>query len=419
MSADDAGTKTGAIGKRAREMRIELIRVLAVVVGLVSLNSPSAWAQPVPQAEPAPPPASGAPLRAAQLDQLVAPIALSPDPLLAQILMAATYPLEIVEADRWLQVPANAALQGDALTAAVDQQPWDPSIKSLVPFPAVLRMMDENLDWTEQLGDAFLAQQADVMDAVQRLRRRAEAAGSLVSTPQQTVVGGEEGVAIEPTNPADVYVPAYNPWCAYGAWPYADYPPFYFGPESAYCVPILTFGAAFYPPFDLWDWGFFVWPLHLIRINHERFRHFHARYEPPGGVWEHNPAHRQGVPYRNPTVAARFGGAEAAARREFRGFPTVPAAAPRVLAPAPRVERAPTVLRGEVSRPAVPRPVAPAFQSFGRGAQIRSEAARGYSSRMAPIHHFAPVPAFHAAPAGGFHGGGFSGVRGGGIGGHR
>jgi Protein of unknown function (DUF3300) len=132
-----------------------IIRVLAGIVGLISLVSfhlGTAAGQPVPSAPP---------LTAAQLDRLVAPIALYPDPLLAQILMAATYPLEVVEADRWLRVPANAALKGDQLTAALQQQPWDPSVKSLLAFPGVLRTMDDNLDWTVQLGDAFLAQQAD------------------------------------------------------------------------------------------------------------------------------------------------------------------------------------------------------------------------------------------------------------------
>jgi hypothetical protein len=403
-------------------MRIEPIRVLAVIVALASLHPPTAAAQPASApptvaAQPAPAPATAAPLTAEQLDQLVAPIALYPDPLLAQILMAASYPLEVVEADRWLQVPANGALQGDALTAAVQQQPWDPSIKSLVPFPAVLRMMDQNLGWTEQLGDAFLAQQADVMDAVQRLRRSAEAAGSLASTPQQTLSTSDQGIVIEPANPAAVYVPAYNPWCAYGPWPYADYPPYYFGVSPAYCVPILAFGPAFYPPFGYWAWGFFEWRRHHIRIDHQRFLQFHARFAPPGGIWQHNPAHRHGVPYRNPQTAARFLGANAAPQRQFRGFPPAEIAAPRAMpvAPhavpvAPRVERAPTVLRGPVRAPAPQRPVAPAFQSFGRGAETRSEAARGFSSRTAPVPHFAPAPAVRVAPAPAVRGGGGIGL---------
>lgn len=391
-------------------MKCKLILALAALIGLVSLYPLTAAAQ---QPAPAPAPTSVAPLTAQELEQLVAPIALYPDPLIAQIMMAATYPLEVVEADRWLRDPAAAVLQGDELTAAVQQQPWDPSVKSLVPFRAVLRMMDDNLGWTERLGDAFLAQQDDVMDAVQRLRRRAEAAGSLVSAPQQKLINEEQEIVIEPTNPAVFYVPAYNPWCAFGPWPYADYPPYYFGTSPGYCVPILTFGAGIYPPFPFWAWAFFEWRRHHIRIDHDRFLHFHARYVPPGGIWRHNPAHRHGVPYRNPQTAARFLGARAAPRREFRGFPAAPAATPHVLPAPPRFVRVPDVLRGSVARPAVRFPAPPAFESFGRGAQIRSEAARGFSSRKAPAPsvRMAPAPRFRAAPAPALHGGGIGGRR--------
>ncbi len=162
-------------------MKANFIAVMAGIIAVMVLVPLTAAPQPAPAVP------SGPALTAEQLDQLVAPIALYPDPLVAQIMMAATYPLEVVEADRWLQIPVNTALKGDALTAALQQQTWDPSVKSLIPFPHLLHMMDSNLGWTEQLGDAFLAQQADVMDAVQRLRQRAKAEGSLASTPQQTV----------------------------------------------------------------------------------------------------------------------------------------------------------------------------------------------------------------------------------------
>ncbi|MFP3564434.1 DUF3300 domain-containing protein [Paraburkholderia sp. SIMBA_030] len=128
------------------------------------------------ESEVQPAPQAAAPLTAEQLDQMLAPIALYPDPLVAQILMAATYPLEVVEADRWVQQPGNAALQGGQLTGALEQQPWEPSVKSLVPFPQVLKMLDDNLEWTERIGDAFLASQPAVMDSIQRLRQRAQAA---------------------------------------------------------------------------------------------------------------------------------------------------------------------------------------------------------------------------------------------------
>ncbi len=372
------------------------------IAALMSLYSSSAAPQPA---------ATGtAPLTAAQIDRLVAPIALYPDPLIAQILMAATYPLEVVEADRWLQIPANAALKGDALTAALQQQPWDPSIKSLVPFPQLLRVMDSNLQWTEQLGDAFLAQQADVMDAVQRLRQRAQAAGSLASTPQQTVSTEDQEIMIEPANPDVVYVPDYNPWCIYGDWADPDYPPFYFGNWAGYCGPadyLMAFGAGFYP-FGFWGWDYFNWRQHHIRIDHERFQHFRTGHEPPGGIWQHDPAHRHGVPYRDPATAARFLSAANAARREPRGFAPAPAAVPAAKPQVPSVGRAPAAIGRPAPSLAVPQhPLPPAFESLDRGGQVRGEAARGFSSRMAPALGMpaAPAPSFHAAPMPSFQGG--------------
>jgi len=402
---------------------------LASIVALVSAYSLAA-------AQPTSAPASP-PLTAAQLERLAAPIALYPDPLVAQILMAATYPLEIVEADRWLQIPANAALKGDALAAALQQQSWDPSVKSLVSFPKVLQIMDTNLDWTEQLGDAFLAQQADIMDAIQRLRQRAQTAKSLVSTPQQTASTEEQEIVIEPASPEIVYVPVYNPWCVYGPWPYADYPPFDFEPWAGYCIPadyLIAFGAGFYP-FPFWAWGHFEWRHHIIRIDHERFQHFHNVQEPVGGIWQHDPTHRHGVPYRDPETAARFRG-PAGTARGYRGFAPAPAITPLTKPAAPSVRpMAPLVRHGPAypapsagHGPAYPTPsviapqrqVPPAFQSYGSGSQVRGESARGFSSRItppapAPSFHAAPMPSFHAAPMPsapggvGVHGGG--GVR--------
>jgi len=361
---------------------------VAVLVGAYSL----AAAQPVSA------PASSL-LTTAQLERLVAPIALYPDPLVAQILIAATYPLELVEADRWLQIPANAALKGEGLEAALQQQSWDPSVKSLVSFPNVLQTMDKNLNWTQQLGEAFLAQQADVMDAIQRLRQRAQTAKSLASTPQQTISTEDQEIIIEPANPEIVYVPTYNPWCAYGTWPYADYPPFNFEPWAGYCAPadyLIGFGAGYYP-FGFWSWDHFEWRRHIIRIDHDRFRHFHTGHEPIEGIWQHEPLHRHGVPYRNPTTAERFL-APAGTAHNYRGFtsdvaPSVKPAGSLVgHGPAPT-----TSLR--VQQNSLP----PVLQSYGRGSQVRSESARGFSSRMtppspAPSFHTAPTPSVHAAP---------------------
>jgi hypothetical protein len=354
---------------------------------------------------------ANASMSAAQLDQLVAPIALYPDPLVVQILIAATYPLEVAEADRWLRIPANAALKGDALTSALQRRPWDPSIKSLVAFPQVLHILNRNLEWTEQLGEAFLAQQDDVMDAIQRLRQRAQAAGTLASTPQQMVSTEDQEITIESPSPDIVYVPSYNPWCIYGSWPYPNYPPFYFGDWTGACLAaddVMGFGAGIYP-FGFWAWGYPEWRRHHIRVNAERFRQFHDSHAHEAEIWQHDPAHRHGVAYRNPATAARFHAPGGGAPNVIRGFgPTPSIAAP---------ER-PAGTSGRIGHPTTAPATRshaspPAFESFGGGAQVRGESARGFSSRMsvpAPSFHAAPMPSFQAAPMPGFHGG---------FGGHR
>ncbi len=174
----------------------------------------------------------GAALSWQALEQLVAPIARYPDELLGQVLTAATYPLEVVEAAHWRENQAHAALADDALAAALAAQDWDPSVKALVPFPSILQTMYERLRWTERLGDAFLSQPADVMDAIQRLRRRAEEAGTLVSTADQTVGSDDDAVTIEPTDPGAIALPSYDPRLTYGTWPDPDAPPDYFMPPS-------------------------------------------------------------------------------------------------------------------------------------------------------------------------------------------
>src|SRR5580692_1268886 len=185
-------------------------------------------------------------LKPAELDQLVAPIALYPDPLLAQVLMASAYPLDIVQAERWLE--ANKNLKGDALKAAVDKQAWDDSVKSLVATPDVLAMMSTKLDWTQKLGDAVLAQQPDVMDAVQRLRAKAQTNNELTSTKEQSVtvtqVQNRQVIAIQPTDPNTVYVPYYDPTVVYGDWPYPEYPPYYFGAPGYIAAGVIATGIA-------------------------------------------------------------------------------------------------------------------------------------------------------------------------------
>ena len=204
-------------------LRLSMVAFLVLVPFVVMTQTPNPSA-----ASPAT--TSDQPLKPEEIVALVAPIALYPDNLLAEVLMASTYPLEVVQADRW--ATANKNLDQDQLKAAVDKQPWDSSVKALVATPSVLTMMSTKLDWTLKLGDAFLAQQTDVMDAIQRLRAKAQANNKLTSTRQQTVTVRQEQnrqvIAIEPAEPNTVYVPYYDPAVVYGDWPYADYPPYYF-----------------------------------------------------------------------------------------------------------------------------------------------------------------------------------------------
>jgi hypothetical protein len=208
-----------------------------------------------------------------QLQRLVAPIALYPDSLVAQILAASTFPEQAVEADRWVQ--GHPELKGEALGQAVDQQPWDPSVKALAAFPSVLGNMDKNLSWTSSLGDAYYNQQQDVMDAVQVMRRRAQDAGNLKSTQQQTVQTQESSIVIEPSDPEIVYVPAYDPWLVYGgplvAWPgWYPYPGIWFG------GPYLSWGGGFgIGWFGGFGWGWphwgFDWHNHYAIYNRGRY----------------------------------------------------------------------------------------------------------------------------------------------------
>src|ERR1700726_2642056 len=208
-----------------------------------------------------------------QLQQLVAPIALYPDSLVAQVLAASTFPEQVVEADRWVQ--ENPDLKGDALGHAVDQQPWDPSVKALTAFPSVLGNMDKNLSWTSSLGDAYYNQQQDVMDAVQVMRQRAEEAGNLKSTPQQNVTTQDSTIEIEPANPEFVYVPAYDPWLVYGG-PIVAWPGWYPYPGIWYEGPYLSFGVGFgIGYFGGFGWGWnrwgFDWHHRYAIYNHERY----------------------------------------------------------------------------------------------------------------------------------------------------
>ena len=262
-----------------------------------------------------------------QIEQLVAPIALYPDPLLTQVLMASTYPLEVVEAARWSQ--DNSMVKGQALQDAMQSQSWDPSVKALTTVPQTLQMMSDKLDWTQQLGDAFLAQQQDVLAAVQKLRAKAQAAGNLQTTPQQLVTaatapadvaasGVPRPIVIEPVNPDVYYVPVYDPAVVYGSWEYPSYPPFYWSPPGFVASNIVSFAAGVTVGAAIW--GGCDWWNHNVIINVNRFNAFnHTNINVANNNWIHNPEHRHGVPYRNASLARRFGSAnEAAARDAFR-----------------------------------------------------------------------------------------------------
>jgi hypothetical protein len=260
------------------------------------------------------------------LEDLVAPIALYPDNLLSQILVASTYPLEVVEAQQWLL--QNKTLTGQNLVNAAQRQNWDPSIQGLVVFPDVLARLNQDIRWTTDLGNAFLAQQADVMAAVQQMRARAQANGKLRSGPQENVTtqtqNGQSAIQILPPDPGTIYVPNYDPAWVWGPPVYGVYPPLFYPPFGV--------GFGFFPGIDLgfyfgggwglyggfgWGWGP-NWFGGGIFLNAGFFHRFGFRDFHPGlggsNVWAHDPAHRLGVAYPNRAVAGRFGGAAAGVR---------------------------------------------------------------------------------------------------------
>jgi hypothetical protein len=264
-----------------------------------------------------------------ELDQLLAPIALYQDALLAQIFMASTYPLEVVQAGRWTK--ENQNLKEDALAVALEKETWDPSVKSLVNFPQVLDFMNEKLDWTQKLGDAFLVQQKEVMDTVQTLRKKAKEQGNLESSKEQTVVVEKETqtIIIEAADPQIVYVPTYNPTVVYGTWWYPSYPPYYYYP------PGYTAGGAMFA-FGVgvavgvawgYAWGHCNWRGGDININVNRntnINHNINRNDKTAGngQWKHDPEHRKGVSYGDQATAQKFdrgASKEAASREAFRG----------------------------------------------------------------------------------------------------
>lgn len=301
-----------------------------------------AWAMIVMLAMPPPllfaQQAAPAEFKQEELEQLVAPIALHPDALIPQILMASTYPLEVVQAERW--VKQNPNLKGDALTKALEARDWDASVKSLVNFPQVLSMMSEKLDWTQKLGDAFLADQKKVLDTIQALRAKAQAAGNLESTKEQNVIVEEKIIKIESTSPQVVYVPSYNPTVVYGAWPYPAYPPYYYYPPGYAASSMMWFGAGVAMG-AAWGyaWGNANWNGGDVDVDVDRNTNINRninrdqakqKLQERGqlnqrgqGKWQHNPEHRKGVSYRDQGTAQKFNRASTndaiKSREQFRG----------------------------------------------------------------------------------------------------
>ena len=372
-----------------------------------------------------------------QLNNLVAPIALYPDGLLSQVLVASTYPLEVVEAQQWLQ--ANLNLSSTQLTDAAKQQPWDPSVQALVVFPDVLKRLNQDIRWTTDLGNAFLAQEADVMAAVQGLRASAETRGRLTSTPQQTVTtetqGGQPAIVIQPANPEVVSVPTYDPAYVWGAPVDGSYPSLYYP----------TYGFGWGPAVDLgfWDgWGWGPnWFGGTIFIDNDFFRRhgFHRDGDRDRGFdrgrerWAHNPGHRLGIPYPNRQLAGRFQAASTASRANQSGFgapnPANEPNAGRNAIPSVR----PDNIRPNANPQAMPgNPQG--FRDMSPRVSPQGGAARSFSTPQSPPMRIAPPnnPGFGGgamrgfgggghfggAPGRGFGGGGFGGGHGFGGGGH-
>ena len=316
----------------------ENMRILLVMVLTLSLLPGDTMAA-VPSTRPTPSQSGGqaSKIPPDQLDSLVAPIALYPDPLLAQTLAASTYPLEIIQLQQWLL--KNPGLKDKALADAVAKQPWDPSIQAMAGLPDVVKRLADDIQWTTDLGNAFLAQQNDVMDAVQRMRKKAQDNGNLKSTEQQKVetkvIENKSVIVVEQANPQVVYVPSYDPVVVWGA-PVYPYPPIYYPPPGYYAAGLaISFGVgvmmgAFWS--GGWGWGC-GWSNNNININNNNNFNRNSNIgggnrnnigggnrpsQQPGrggmgggrgdGSWKHNPQHRGGAPYRDRATADRFGG---------------------------------------------------------------------------------------------------------------
>ena len=313
----------------ALRLRNPLIALLGLSFGL-SIGLPVS----AQGAAPVTPSASAVPLASRQqLDQLLAPIALYPDALLSQVLMASTYPADVAEAVAWSKAHPND--KGDAAVNKVADRDWDPSVQSLVALPQVLATMGQKPEWVQNLGDAFLDQPQDVMDSVQRLRQQARAAGMLTSNAQQTIVlqappqpSQPQVIVIQQANPQVIYVPVYNPTVVYGVWAYPTYPPVYIPPPPGYAFGnALMAGIAFGTGLAITNaiWGGFDWGRHDVNINVNHYNNIHVNNRISGNgnnvSWNHNPEHRGGVPYKGQQSRDKYESKSAGGRdrSDYRG----------------------------------------------------------------------------------------------------
>ena len=312
-------------------MKLVLARGITFVVAC-ALALPDVLLAQSPPAQPqggAPPAGaqaqdSGSAYKQEELDQMLAPIALYPDALVTQVLMASTYPLQIVEAARWID--QNKGLKGDALEDALTKQQWDESVKSLTAFPEVLDRMNKDISWTQKLGDAFLGQQAQVLDTIQSLRKRAQDAGNLKSNEYQKVETqtqeNKQVIIIEPAKPDVVYVPTYQPTVVYGGWPYPAYPPYYPPYWAPVATPFLSgfaWGVGIAAGAALW--GGCNWGRGDVNVNVNKYNNFN-KSNISNGNWQHNAKNRGGVPYRDSASQQKFGQGNrqaSQARNDFRG----------------------------------------------------------------------------------------------------
>jgi len=371
--------------------------------------------------------------KAEELEQIFAPIALYPDSLLTQILMASTYPLEIVQADRWAK--QNKDMKGDALAKALEAQRWDPSVKSLVNFPQVLAMMSEKLDWTQKLGDAFLAQQKDVMGTVQKLRAKAQASGNLKTTKEQVVKVEQQIIIIEPASPQVIYVPAYNPTVVYGVWAYPAYPPYPVYPPGYVATTAAFSFAAGAAVGAAWGyaWGHSDWHGGNVDIDVNRNTNINnnidrSKYQKNvtggqggQGKWQHDASHRGGVAYRDQGTAQKYnrgtGGEAAKSREAYRGKAGQGGPSTQ---PAGAGARAGTMDRGgQAGAGGAGRPSASTMESGGKqsafggmdkGSNAKMESNRGQSSRQS----MSSAQSMERGGGGGGRGGFSGGSRGGG-----